>query len=290
MGLLRYSRNCNLHVNLFKSFTVTIKMNESKDNKPSDRWLNEGMALVITPALAYYFAFTYESAYCNTFNIPVHFIRPDITTVLVYATILFGLYFILIPVFDVLADAVTFSLIPINNIWVRLLKLFFPLLMFFGLILVIYKEQWKTLIPITLIFIGIFLVDILVAWLFRDKTKSFAKQLDTGIELFFRSGTPLCIIRSRFGAKVTTVLFLIIVGIIVSRSLGNAAALNQKVFLMPSSHPNTVVLRQYGDKIICSPIDMDKKKVTKSFIIMTVGSDSNTVFELREVGPLQPEK
>lgn len=265
-------------------------MTESTNNKPSNRWLTEGLVLAFAPALSYYFVFIYESAYCNTFGIPLHFIKPDITTVLIYSTIIFGLYYILIPVFDVFADILTSYLVPTNNIWVRLLKLFFPPGMFFLLMLVIYIEKWKTLIPITLIFIGIFLVDILMTWLVRDKSKPFAEQLNTGIGLFLRTGTPFHLIRSRFGTRVTTIVLLVFVGVIVSRLLGNAAAISQKTFLMPSSHPNTVVLRQYGDRMICSPVDLERKRVAKGFIIRMVENNPNTVFELKDVGPLQSEQ
>jgi hypothetical protein len=65
---------------------------------------------------------------------------------------------------------------------------------------------------------------------------------------------------------------------------GKEQALNQTDFLVPSTNPNSVVLRVYGDNLICAPFH--DKSVEPSFFVLKLDDEPRPHLELRNVGPL----
>jgi hypothetical protein len=60
------------------------------ENTVGKSWLTEGVILFLIPVLAYFFAFQYECGYCHTFGLPSYFIKPDLTEILIFATVTMG--------------------------------------------------------------------------------------------------------------------------------------------------------------------------------------------------------
>lgn len=255
---------------------------QTRGDRPS--WLTEGLILVAIPALAYYLTFSYERWYCDVFDIPQEFIKLDLTTVLVYAAAILGVWTIVLPVLDVFADLPTSPAVH-PNAWGRLVKKYVPFFVFFAAVSYFYWDVRKFSIFTGLIILAM-LSEILIARLFGDKTKPLAERINPQSPLLL-PGSGLNIVKARLGAKLTGIILTVAVGTLLSGVLGASAALKQEAFLVPSSHPNRVVLRQYGDKLICAAVDFEKRIVIPDFIVLTLGADPNTRFELKPVGPLR---
>jgi hypothetical protein len=65
-------------------------MSEEKEKSASKSWLNEAVILFLAPALACFLAFKYKQGYCLTFGVPSYLIKPDLTEVLVFASVTLG--------------------------------------------------------------------------------------------------------------------------------------------------------------------------------------------------------
>jgi len=79
-------------------------------------------------------------------------------------------------------------------------------------------------------------------------------------------------------------------GFSITHAIGRAIALNQSEFLVITTSSEMVVLRAYGDKLLCAPFDRTKKEVKRTFSILKIAEDSNLKLSLEEVGPLHMEK
>jgi len=70
-------------------------------------------------------------------------------------------------------------------------------------------------------------------------------------------------------------------------SAGRAHALKQTEYLFPSTYEQSVVLRIYGDNMICAPVDRDKKEVQRSFFVLNVSGATPPTLKLEKIGPLK---
>jgi hypothetical protein len=66
--------------------------------------------------------------------------------------------------------------------------------------------------------------------------------------------------------------------------------MKEKEFLVLASSPDTVVLRIYGDNIICAPFNRSAKEMQRSFIIHKVGETPPLELRLEKIGPLVLKK
>lgn len=69
---------------------------------------------------------------------------------------------------------------------------------------------------------------------------------------------------------------------------GRRNAMTQTVFLIPSTYPQSVVLRVYGDTLVCAPFDQQNRTVESSFFFIRLGDASEVRLTPRKVGPLRP--
>lgn len=71
-------------------------------------------------------------------------------------------------------------------------------------------------------------------------------------------------------------------------SIGQAAAKNQRDFLITDATDPKAVLRIYGDQFICADVDLTTRTCSHKFLFVK-SSETARIFELRYVGPLKPQ-
>jgi hypothetical protein len=72
----------------------------------------------------------------------------------------------------------------------------------------------------------------------------------------------------------------------VTYNVGHQEAFKKKEFLVYAGSPEMVVLRIYGDNLICAPFDREKKEVQRSFTVIKIGESPKTMLNLEIIGPL----
>jgi hypothetical protein len=85
---------------------------------------------------------------------------------------------------------------------------------------------------------------------------------------------------------VLNMLLVVAILVLCSGFEGRKAALTKEVFMVPSINTHSVVLKVYGDKLICAPFDRESGRVEKSFFFIELGRDSNLMLVPQKVGPL----
>jgi len=248
-------------------------------------WLTKGLSISILPALAYFLEFKYEQGYCANFGLPSSLIKPDITTALIFFSALWGLSTILVFLID---SWITLTEEPQEGqtAFEHFFRLYGPIVTLLLLFASIYGGRFREWMWVGIIVLVFTASDFILAAINRDKVKPFLLQLRGPAHFFVAKGTEYAIVRSRFGAGVFVIFLVMSIGSQVCTALGNAEALSQKTFLTPSTHPDMVVVRIYGDRAICCQIDRKLKKPLRTFAVIQFGKDTSTVFSAEDVGPL----
>lgn len=250
--------------------------------------IEESIFLLAFPAFSYLLAFVYEIGYCKTFGVPYEVIKPDLSTFLCFSLPVFSISYFLIYLIDSLVSLKENSLNvgPVR----RILVLYYPfivLLIIFGFI---YRWQWKrfelqslVLAVILLVVVLLDVLDVLHIAISKEKGQSLLSGLKglKRIDLLKHSH-----LQSQVGHQLLILFFLFGIGSVISLSLGEADALNQAFFLVPTSHPNSIVIRNYGDKMICVDFDYKKKITLNGFFVLQMGADPNVHFIPQIIGPL----
>lgn len=104
-----------------------------------------------------------------------------------------------------------------------------------------------------------------------------------------------------------TIIVILIHLLVISYYNGRAVAIAKEKFLVPTkliadssevmdnnspyylSKP-TVVLRKYGNKLICAPFDSVNKTVERNFIVLKMAEDTALILRCEILGPLHPEE
>ena len=250
------------------------------------RWLAEKFGLFITPAIAYYLVFTYESAYCRIFGIPPGFIHPDLTTILIYTSVVVGVGFLLVMLIDAWIDLLRAP--PAAHPAQHLVRLYLPFVFLLFLLFSVYGSHWRKwlwlAIPLVVGTTGDFLIALL-----GDKQKPYLTRLQGPAAFLSGPGTVWGIARKRLDLELVIFFIAMYFARLISSSLGEAEALNQRLFLVPSSHPDSVLVRVYGDKMLCVALDSKTKKLAKQFFVLTAGAEQTMHFDTKEIGPLPLE-
>jgi hypothetical protein len=257
----------------------------SDQENPSKSWFSEGVILFLTPALAYFLAFKYEQGYCGTFGLPYYFIKPDLTEILVFTSVAMGYAIFLFWVFDAWLDLGKTNPNPQLRPWQHLIGKYLPLFTVFMFLIVVYAEIWRRWAWFVLFFGIIICCDMVTASATVSKDKSFVERLVVANSWSDSSGIFFKI-RSRIGRAGALLISFIFLGSILAGAIGNSEALRQTSFLVPSSNTNAIVIRSFGDKLICVELNPKSKTPTKSFFLLSAGSDNNLQLYLRDIGPL----
>ena len=211
------------------------------------------LIVAASPVLGYGLAYVYQLGYCSVFNIPTELIKLDLTTVLVAIAGTFGVLFLFAWFF------LMFWITPRNissigqKIYVSLLLLIF--LFVFSLLFLTLVEAEQ----IAIMYGAFLLIIFFGPW--------FARKL-TSIHLGKRKSEPETPIDGRIGQIVNSKYFrytifgvcLLVIIIYCSALAGRSAAFNKQIFYVPSSNPDSVVLKIYGDNIICGQLEHDPGK------------------------------
>lgn len=196
------------------------------------------LLIVIATALGYGLAYVHELGYCEVYHIPVDLIRLDLTTILVAITAsLGGLAILVWLVFQTMTIPLYISAIR-KKIYLALSC--FILLGLFGFFY-LTVEEFKQL---GIMFLFFLLFVFVAPWLIR-KIPTKRKRLDIPIDRWMNNKY------FQYGFIVVFVIaFIFVSGYLAGRS----DAWKKEIFLVPSSNPELVVLKVYGDNVVCGKL------------------------------------
>jgi hypothetical protein len=257
-----------------------------EQTKPSPMWWQSIVTIIpIALALGYIVAYLYELGYCSTFGIPSEFISPDTTHVLIAVS---KVFLSAVTLFWVAYVFITMASEPRSRgpIQRRLI-----LLMVIGFIYIAFaidypsaRTEWYLIIPIFIIFILLFFVSPVIT---HRNIKGYRNKLIAQDQVNAATN-PLNYIERYVGRSLLIILLLLIPWIVLPYFNAQTDATEQEDFLVPSTYPHSVVLRIYGDNLICAELDPQDTELTGRFFMISMDDEPKPYLSLQEIGHLAP--
>lgn len=261
-----------------------------RDEKPTSRWITEGLIITASPIVGYMLSFLYEMGFAGVFKIPSQFITISLTNFFVATGSLFMIALLLFQLSNL--AFVVFSGLSTSDspVYRRLVRLSPGLLFSMVLLLLTVGTRssvWISVVGVSAIFI--FFEFVFPCITQRDKV-TYLEKLKAQDQLDRQREDLLDYISQRAGRPVITIVTFLGLIACLYYFAGYTTALKQSEFLVADTSPERVVLRIYGDKMICAPFDRTTGTVEKNFVILKMAEDPSMALHLEKIGPLSLEK
>lgn len=254
--------------------------------------LSDALIIAAFTVVAYALVFIYKLGYFKVFGLPVQFITFNAIEVLSVVAGLLGTFWTLFGAINVVFSFLPKDMSPSIE---RRLQFFLPFLVLFLALFVLYEGLWKEWLGLLILVVVLGLIMFATPFLTRRYKGSYLEKMEAldqesaQSEDIWEDTRSLGYWTGRFlaGTSLLPVVVYGFIGLYVVYHFGRASALNQKVFRVASTSPETVVLVMIDDLMICAPFDRNSREVEPSFIMLEVPGEGNVEFRLQEVGPLR---
>jgi hypothetical protein len=252
--------------------------------------LTDKLIIATLPVLAYTFVYLYKRGYYDIFRLPAEFITFTVSDAFIVLTALVGL--LLSIWFPINA---LFSLVPRRapRALEWRLQLFIPcallILVSFNLYGFRWTEWWFPLLVGLVLGIRWFLHPLVVkrhtgsylermAALDQERAQSPNEWEDTQSLVYWAT--------SSLRPQQVALIAYAIIGLYTVYHFGRSSALNQQMFLVASTSPETVVLVMNPDWAICAPFDRQNKQLEPGIRVLEMPGKGDVEFRQELVGPL----
>ena len=255
--------------------------------RPRKRPLEAALIIAVLSAYGYLLAWLHEIAAAAVFGVPAELVQVSmrtVTSVGLSAAVLALLGFLLT---SLVYDSTQRACHPVR----RRVIVEVPAGVAGVLLGTTYPTSWTTWLAISLLFIFFVLLDWLVPLLLTN-TRGYMEKLrhhDKNVMDYTPTSTLVRRVYQRW-PYYQMVLFLAAVIMLATVSRGVWQARRQEHFFVPSIAPDTVVLRIYGNRLICAPVDRTTKQITRDFLFLRLGDDPEMVLRSERIGPLRPKE
>jgi len=270
--------NLKLYV---KCMPINKRRSSLKDFFPFNA--NAAILLSAFTVLAYLCTYIFERSYCVSFNIPTEFISIDLNVLLPFWTIAIVLVFIIITI--TIAGYITLVTFKAKQKLYNFLLGNFILLWSF-IILLYWHPEYRKYPDFYFEAFCVFNIILGIIIFALAKKKSTHEVPDEKREPLPAEYNNADLNRQfQTAINIFLVTFAIIIGAI-SDEVGKSAAKNKQDFYVFSDNKNVVVIRIYGDKIICKQLDTTKKKLRTGVIVIRNDAEHPLKLDLMHFGQL----
>jgi len=253
-----------------------------------DKLLTDAMVLAIVPALGYTLTVFHELGYMTYFNLPVSLIRIETPMTLITSAYVLGIFLLFLFLFDSLTEPIEAFINNSTSNW------FLPAVIYLIFASIPYITRAKLISDGDNFALEVacwFYLGLYVPLLFHSFKTPFATRIKASTEKDERIKYWSRTLIRRLPRSVVIWAMLTLVSIKFSFYLGVSEARYQKWFLVPTSTPETVVFRIYGDTCVTSKFDRSNQKMIPHLTIQPLGDavpKEAAVFRYEPIGPLKP--
>lgn len=255
-------------------------MKNPKSDKPK---ISEGIILALASAGAYLFAFYYEKGYASAFKIPTSLIAVNLTSVLIFGAIFISIILAVLPYANLLMSltigrthpAIQRAAIPVIIVFVFLSIQIYV----FGF------SNWKNWLYILALLIVLLFLQFVFP-LIAQRGRTYVKKLEAQEDTERQFVDSYALLQRKFGNESLLIILLFLVGLSTALSAGTAEAIRQEEFLVTNTKPELVVLRIYGDNLICVPFNRATGEIEQSFSVIKNTGETGLVLRLEKLGQL----
>ncbi|SKC90404.1 hypothetical protein [Maledivibacter halophilus] len=246
------------------------------------KYLSDAVIIAIMPIIGYLVIFAYEYGYAKAFNIPIQLININKTTFFVVASALWAIIFPVIGIVNMFIILFKDDSNVIYREFIKIAPLHIATVVFvlvFGKSITFEDIQFFLILPliITVFHFGFPLLT-------QRKTKGYKQKLleqekvDSEIKDI---GFYLEKYLGKFGQLIIIYTFF---AIFLSHYIGYFAPLNQSEYLQINSS-DKIVLRIYGENLICTTYNSEDKTVNSEISIIKIDKKDVTLIPVN-IGPL----
>ncbi|HKV99039.1 MAG TPA: hypothetical protein VJN96_04405 [Vicinamibacterales bacterium] len=257
----------------------------------------ETLLLAAAPMVGAALTFAYEAGFIGWFGVPYTFVRIDATTILVAATAAGAL------LASALGYARLIPMMPWRPVFATVYLIVLPVVLLLGAFVSVatatwqpwWKVAWHVVLAITLLAAAYYTTKDFLVRPIRDYSQEgdWGKRLvrrmleagagkDANLEQAFHTG-----VREKLGSGATGLLLLLIFGVLLMNWWGRYRAAHEKVHVLLQTPSPCVVIRRYGEGLLCVAVDTSSWQVLSNFrmVPFVPTTDLRTVMsgQLKEV-------
>ncbi len=261
--------------------------NDTTNNVTSTpNWQMPALLFGLAAPIGYAAAYLREWGFCHVFGIPIEFIQLSVTTVLIAITSGIAVMFLLFWFAD-LFYMFTQRRNPKRSAPIRRRVFFDALyLIFFGCLFGLFPviiQYWP--LP-AFFFVALIFNQFLLPLITQTNIAGYINKLEA-LDQMDRETTGLLDYFAKRAGRAFIFFGIAVLLFLGSMFLtGYQTALTQTDFLVPSTNEDLVVLRIYGDNLVCAHYDIETKKAYKTFIVIKSDDEPRPILRLVRLGPL----
>lgn len=258
----------------------------SEANHKWHYWLLSSLILAAIPVIGYSLAFIYESQYCKFFGIPREFIVIDWTSLIIAISSFIG-YFVLVFV-TLWAPILLKSLgIRIPGIITRAIFRHATLLLYISLIVLRYHSTNRFMLYLFILSAYWAFFDFIWPLMTQRKIHGYRNKLAEQYKIDTQPLFTLPDFLRRYKTSIVTIAIALMLLFLIASYEGKRAAAIKEDFLIPSSYPQSIVLKIYRDYLICAPLNSDNTSIKTEYFFIKLGDDTNLKLSSHKLGPLE---
>lgn len=251
---------------------------------------SEGLILAAIPFLGYVTVFVYELGFLTYFGIPYEFIQPTFTGVCLVTAVIIGVLlfsFVSGHCFTVLLT----TIFPIKEgPFLRAIKRIswqvFVLLFF----VIFWGKEWKQYLGPLMIFLMVIFFEFLWPLITGYKKKSYNEKL-AGQEEIERKYDPefrifFDYIDNKIGRRNVAVFLIVALFLLFVYQAGLIKAKQKDAFWQIDGE-QLIVLRIYGDNLICANFDAEKHVMGNQFSVIRISPEKKLSLKMIKTGRLK---
>jgi len=254
--------------------------------KPDEKSVSRWLITIAGPLVAYALAFACERGFAGVFGIPEGFIEISLGQVFIAASGFFGAALAAVLIGDIILSFLPPLEGALRASVVRLVALLLGLIVAY---IIPYRSLWREWIDAVYMLVLFTFLELLLPLATQRGHKTYRDKLEAQERLDLQQSKLSDSLQEMLGIWNTAVIMGVLIALIASYNYGRARALTQKTYLVTDSPQEMVVLRAYGSRLVCAPLDRRAKAVDRAFMLLDLTDATNKVFRLEDVGPLQPK-
>jgi hypothetical protein len=248
-----------------------------------------GLIAAGASALGYGVAFAFEAGFVNHFGVPIDLVSVSIERVFIAMVAV---------IFAILPLVVTLNLIYllIPERYEGHLYLFEPLILAIAVALagLLIFLDLPALLYICLALSAFILFMTYVTPMFGMKQRGgyFRGLIESeDAEMVIHRRGLVGRLKKRFGTGIVFAAFLFLYVVpFIAYHIGGAQARRQNTFLVAQELTELVVIRVYGDRVICAPLRPDMNALMPVIRVLRLTDGRALSLEVKRVGPFEPTK
>lgn len=247
-------------------------------------WLTDAALLGAVPGLAYLFGYAFEMGYATHFLIPRDIVTVDLARMFRVA------FPVLVAITLPLAVLDASSLLldgPGRKALTALVRPFYPLVgvcAIAALLLGRFQSFWYWLLGVAVLAP---LLELLAAVIKKRRTGGWRARMSARVQEWEEKRTAIGRLLGLKGYVVPLALVSMFIALAMFYEAGECAAMAKHEFSVLQGSETTVVLRMYGDHIVCGVANPKEHELEETRIILREDRARAIVFHREELGRLK---